>query len=109
MNEAKHTQGPLTAADLNVGRTYRAKRPAPVGAGINRLVNDRTIRWIGAGQVQYDGPSVRFGAHFPRVSIETFLAWVARDVTDELPDGEYAEWPIRAAHATDSRQPTDQP
>jgi len=61
------------------------------------LVNDRTILHIGATTVQYDSPSVSFGRHFPSVSREKFLAWAERDVTDELPQGEFATWPIGSA------------
>lgn len=80
--------------ELKVGRTYRAKRPAAAGDYLSPLVNDRTIVWLGMLEVQYDGPSVGFGRHYPKVSIEAFLKWAARDVTDELPDGEYAKWPL---------------
>jgi hypothetical protein len=74
--------------ELSVGRTYRAKKPGRIGS----LINDRTIKWIGTEEVQYDGPAVGFGRHFPRVAIAAFLKWAERDVTDELPPGEYAPW-----------------
>ncbi|MFY4008119.1 MULTISPECIES: hypothetical protein [Achromobacter] len=75
--------------DVKVGRTYRAKRPAESGG----LVNDRTVQWIGSvGQVQYDGPAVRRGSRYPIVSRAAFEAWADRDVTDELPTGEYQDW-----------------
>lgn len=74
--------------ELTVGRTYRAKKPARSG----QLINDRTVKWIGLEEVQYDGPAVAFGRHFPKVSIQAFLKWADRDVTDELPAGEYASW-----------------
>ena len=75
---------------LQVGRTYRAKTPRPARG----LVNDRTIIYLGHfGSVQYDGPAVANGRHYPTVSRETFLKWADRDVTDELPPKEYAEWP----------------
>ena len=83
----------LTAADLEVGHTYRAKRPAPAGTIFDPLVNDRQIRWIGFETVQYDSPSVAAGRRYPTVTIEAFLKWAARDVTDELPDnGDWADW-----------------
>ncbi|MDU8420258.1 hypothetical protein RYA60_18535 [Pseudomonas syringae] len=75
---------------LQVGRTYRAKTPRVAG---NREVNDRTVTWIGSCEVQYDGPSVGFGKHYPKVEKEKFLAWADRDVTDELPPNQYAKWP----------------
>lgn len=76
---------------LQVGRTYRAKKPAMAGF---REVNDRTITWVGSCEVQYDGPSVAFGKHYPKVTKEKFLAWASHDVTDELPPNEYAKWPL---------------
>lgn len=75
--------------DLTVGRTYRAKRPRNAGG----MINDRTVVWVGRGSVQYDGPSIRIGRRCPVVPVEVFLAWADRDVTDELPKGEYAAWP----------------
>lgn len=82
------TEGKL---ELKVGRCYRAKKPAQAGWG---KVNDRQIRYIGAYELQYDGPAVKDGAHYPRISIEKFREWADRDVTDELPDGEWASWPL---------------
>ena len=58
---------------LTVGRTYRAKRPANSGG----RVNDRTIVWKSqdGSLVQYDGPAVRFGAHYPKVTSDKFSEW----------------------------------
>jgi hypothetical protein len=83
----------MTELTLTVGRTYRAKKPA----NSRGLVNDRTILWIDSlgTVVQYDGPAVGMGRHYPKVSREDFLKWASRDVTDELPEGEYANWPIK--------------
>lgn len=86
---SQKTEGPL---ELRVGRTYRAKKPAKAGDWRDPMVNDRTIKWIGCEEVQYDGPSVAFGRHYPRVSIEKFLKWAERDVTDQLPEGDYEKW-----------------
>lgn len=81
--------------ELVRGRTYRAKKPAnSLG-----LVNDRTIMWVGAFEVQYDGPVVANGRNYPRVTKEAFRKWADRDVTAELPDGEYAKWPLPKAAA----------
>jgi hypothetical protein len=80
----------LTAADLKVGRCYRAKRPG--GVGFPALTNDRQIKFIGGDSVQYDGPSVATGRHYPTVKIDAFLRWAHCDVTDELPKGEWASW-----------------
>jgi len=78
---------------LQVGRTYRAKKPAKAGDTWTPLINDRTITWVGSCEVHYDGPSVGFGKHYPKVTKEKFLAWASHDVTDQLPPNEYAKWP----------------
>lgn len=83
--------------DLRVGRTYRAKKPAPTGSLFDQRINDRTLIYVGMYDVQYDGPSVPFGRKYPKVSREAFLKWAGRDVTDELPPGEYAPWPLPKA------------
>jgi len=82
-----------TDLEIKAGRTYRAKRPA----NSSGLVNDRTVMWVGADTVQYDGPTVPFGRRYPKITKADFLKWADRDVTDELPQGEYATWPITAA------------
>ena len=89
--------------ELKVGRTYRAKRPAVAGWVHEPLINDRTLVHIGLEYVQYDGPSVAFGRRYPRMTIESFRKWAARDVTEELPKGEYAPWP--SAKATEGPAP----
>lgn len=82
----------MSALEIKVGRTYRGKRPS----NARGLVNDRTVIWKSAfdGSVQYDGPAVRNGAHYPKASLADFRKWAERDVTDELPVGEYALWPL---------------
>lgn len=80
---------------IQVGRTYRAKRPRAAGSLISPLVNDRTVTWFSGSHVQYDSPSVSFGRHYPTATIEKFRAWASHDVTDELPKGEYAPWPTK--------------
>jgi len=79
--------------DIQVGRTYRAKRPRNSGG----LVNDRTVLWVDSfGMiVQYYGPSEAHGRRYPKVSRDEFEKWADRDVTDELPSGEYANWPVK--------------
>lgn len=83
----------LSADALKVGRTYRAKRPAKAGEFLDPRFNDRTIKWLGGDVVQYDGPAVAVGRHYPKTSVKAFLTWASHDVTDELPPGEYAPWP----------------
>lgn len=89
---------------LAVGRTYRAKKPAPAGPLFDQHVNDRTVIYVGMYDVQYDGPSVAFGRKYPKVSREAFLKWADRDVTDELPAGEYARWPLPAKIPSTSQE-----
>ena len=74
---------------LSVGRVYRGKRIR----NCHGLVNDRVITWMDAGSVQFDSPSVAAGRQYPVVSKDKFLAWADRDVTDELPDGSWADYP----------------
>ncbi|MEG5932484.1 hypothetical protein UXN85_20675 [Enterobacter hormaechei] len=74
---------------LTVGRVYRGRLPR----NCSGLVNDRLITYIGWDSVQYDSPSVGMGRHYPTVSKEQFIAWAARDVTDELPKGEWMDYP----------------
>ena len=74
--------------DIKEGRTYRAKKPA----NCKGFFNDRTVIYVGHFDVQYDGPAVSNGSHYPSVTKEKFLKWAGRDVTDELPEGRYQEW-----------------
>lgn len=78
--------------ELALNRTYRAKKPAPAGNGVVPYYNDRSIVYLDDKIVQYDGPSVAIGRHLPKVSRDTFLDWADRDVTDQLPTGEYQRW-----------------
>lgn len=79
-------------SNFAVGQVWRAKRPAPTGEFLKPLVNDRVIMWIGAETLQYDGPSVGLGQHYRKVSIEDFEKWAGREVTDELPNGQWQLW-----------------
>lgn len=79
-------------SNFAVGKVWRAKRPAPTGEFLKPLVNDRVIMWIGAETLQYDGPSVGLGQHYRKVSIEDFEKWAGREVTDELPNGQWQLW-----------------
>ena len=93
----------MSTLEVKVGRTYRGKRPGNAGG----LVNDRTVIWQSAfdGTVQYDGPGVRIGAYRPKVKLADFLKWAERDVTDELPEGEYATWPLPHSAVKSSIEP----
>lgn len=72
----------LTVMDIRVGRWYRAKRPQKIWYG---GFNDRYVLWLSPlrKKVQYDGPVVKTGAHFPMVDMYAFLNWASHDVTDE--------------------------
>ena len=72
----------LTAEDLRVGKTYRAKKPRKAGV-FGDEYNDRTIIWRDEHRIQYDGPAVPAGRHYPKVAVEAFLAWADREVEDK--------------------------
>ncbi len=81
--------GPLTAADLQQGQIYRAKKPAKIGF-IPAEFNDRMIiRHLG-NRIQYDSPTIKNGRKYPIVTVEEFLKWAGCRV--ELPLGEWADW-----------------
>jgi len=73
--------------DLKRGRVFCAKRPQKIG--IMGYLNDRHILHVGEFTVQYDSPTVRMGRRYPRVEIEKFLKWADKDVTSEMPKGEW--------------------
>lgn len=82
----------LTEKDIKIGRVYEAKKPQRSACG---LVNDRQVEYISSAgnYVQYDGPSVAPGRRFPTVTMEQFLKWAGKDVTDEMPNGEWrSDW-----------------
>lgn len=81
----------MTILCIKVGRTYRAKTPLRVDFD---LVNDRQVVWMDAAalNLRYDDPSVRSGKAYPCMSVVRFAAWAARDVTDELPAGEWQKY-----------------
>ncbi|MGI4815886.1 MAG: hypothetical protein ACRYG5_10015 [Janthinobacterium lividum] len=71
------------------GQVWRAKKPR----NSNGLVNDRMILHIDStGAVQYDGPAVQRGCHYPKVTQDIFEKWAGRQVKEELPEGEWAAW-----------------
>lgn len=80
----------LTVDDLVVGNVYSAKRRKSVGF-VEPLINDRQIVYINrlTKKVQYDSPTVKFGRKLPFVDIEKFLNWADKDVTAEMPKGEW--------------------
>ncbi len=78
--------------DLIRGHVYEAKRPRRTGFN---FCNDRMLIYMGTYQVQYDSPVLQFGSKYPRVTIEKFLAWAGRDVTEETPPKSWRDWNAR--------------
>lgn len=83
----------MDAKELIVGHVYEAKYPRPVGL-FNPLYDDRQILFIGSEVIQYDSPTVKENHHYPKSSIDQFLRWVGRDVTGEMPKGEWRRYEI---------------
>ena len=71
----------LTAEDVKVGSTYRAKRFTQ----FLTATNDRHVVWISSdrSEVQYDSDTVAVGRRLPRVSMEKFLKWAKGEVAVE--------------------------
>jgi len=80
----------ITDKDLIIGHCYSAKKPKLIGF-FPRLYNDRQIVWLGIDQVQYDSPTVKMGRKLPIVTIEKFLKWADKDITDTIPKGAWRE------------------
>lgn len=85
-------QNNMENIEIKVGRVYRAKKPKPVGF-FERLYDDRVVLYVDPGRVQYDSPSVKVGKKHPFIEREKFIKWASRDVTDELPKGEWGAYP----------------
>ena len=77
----------MTHDDIIVGHTYEAKKPQRVGW--MRFLNDRQVVFCGNGIVQYDSPSVGLGRHYPKTTMEKFLKWAGKDVTNQMPKGDW--------------------
>jgi hypothetical protein len=73
---------------IEQGRVYRAKVPRNVSG----LYNDRVILRIIGATVQYDGPAVANGRQYPKCAASAFFKWMGEDVTDQMPEGRWAEW-----------------
>lgn len=76
---------------IQTGRVYRATTPRET----NGMVNDRVVLRILKNKtvIQYDGPAVANGRRRPTVQVAVFMKWAERDVTDELPIGQWQSWP----------------
>ena len=79
----------VTREDVLPGRVFSAKRRS-YGA-FDGLINDRQVKWVGAlrTEVQYDSPTVANARKFPKVTMDAFLKWVDRDITEDMPAGEW--------------------
>lgn len=78
----KKERGPeLKREELKLNHIYKAKR-SRVAEVFSGNYNDRQIIHLGIDTVQYDSPTVRNGRHFPTVSMEKFLQWAERDITE---------------------------
>ena len=81
----------MEAKEIIVGHCYEAKRIRTNGYG---EINDRQVLYISAGlfgdvTVQYDSPTIKDGRRYPSVTMEKFLKWAGRDVTKEMPKGDW--------------------
>lgn len=76
--------------ELIAGNVYEGKKKQKIGVFIP-LWNDRQIVYIDevTEQVQWDSPSVKIGQRRKWSSFEAFRKWARRDITDEMPDGEW--------------------
>lgn len=84
--------------NIERGRVYRAKKPRATGADWRYptgFVNDRVVIYVNVlgDVVQYDGPAVARGRHYPKCTLKAFEAWAGEDVTDKMPEGEWQAWP----------------
>jgi hypothetical protein len=73
------SNGDGKAADygLAVGETYQSRRGS--------RSPERTIIWISddGRRLQYDGPAVRIGRHYPAVSADAFASWAGIEPQQE--------------------------
>lgn len=73
----------LSENDIQVGKTYRAKKPTRYFYfSVGEVFNDRTVLWISPDRtkVQYDGPAVKMGRHYPTVPMDKFVKWAGQQI-----------------------------
>ena len=75
----------IEAKDLVVGHIYRARNPRRNG----HYFNDRQVLYKSDFSVQYDGPAVPDGVHYPLIPLEKFLEWAGSDVTEGYPKDDW--------------------
>lgn len=83
----------LGPGEIKTGRIYRAKNPRC------RLLNilssdfyydDRQVLHVSRfGEVQYDSPFIKLGHPYRKTTMEKFVKWAGKDVTDTTPTGEW--------------------
>lgn len=78
--------------ELIAGHTYEGKQKRRINFVFDTVINDRHILHMGCDTVQYDSPTVRPGKRYPTVSKEKFIKWLGKDVTDEMPKGDWRPW-----------------
>jgi hypothetical protein len=77
----------MTKEEIIVGHVYEARHVRYLD--YERYYNDRCVCWMSSDRssVQYDGPAVNIGSMRPVVSMEKFLLWAKKDVTEITPKG----------------------
>lgn len=88
---------PPSEVILISGHVYRGKKVRVTGF-INPVYDDRSIMYLDQDVVQFDHPSLRNGKHYSKTTRERFIAWAARDATDQCPPGEWIS--VRAVTCT---------
>jgi hypothetical protein len=66
---------------IEVGKVYSAKRSRRVFLGLSEFYADRQVLWVSDTEVQYDGPVVKPGARYPKISLDKFRNWAKEDIT----------------------------
>lgn len=72
----------MTELTIEVGKNYRAKKPRKC---LDGGYNDRTVLYIDKFRtiVQYDSPTVANGRHYPKISMEQFVKWAGKEISDD--------------------------
>ena len=76
----------IDPATLEVGKTYRARRPRRISNHLHPNYGkypDRTLVYVGYCTVTYDGPAVKIGSHYPKMTKAEFLLWAGSEVTGD--------------------------
>jgi len=86
----------ITEKDITAGHVYRAKKPRAVGSLFQSYYNDRHVLWVSIdrSKLQYDSPAVPLNGKYKTVTMEQFLKWADKDVSDSIPADSWAPWGI---------------